>query len=143
MFPEVPELQAIAERRRYPLRDRRRSRAVVAGRVADPNAVDEVTIGEALAAQLHLGVGDHLDGESYTPKQVATFLSGGSNGQAPDGPRFRLRIVGIVRRPLDLGDRGASGGVLVLTPAFNHKYENTHGELQRHDPRASAPPRGC
>ena len=40
----------------------------------------------------------------------------------PTGPRVSLRIVGIVRRPLDLGDRGASGGVVVLTPAFAHAY---------------------
>src|SRR5207302_6894418 len=45
----------------------------------------------------------------------------------PAGPRFRLRIVGIVRRPLDLGDRGAAGGVLVLTPAFTHQYETSIG----------------
>src|SRR5207248_7068478 len=31
------------------------------------------------------------------------------------------------RRPLDLGDRGASGGVLVTTPAFAQKYETTIG----------------
>ena len=62
----------------------------------------------------------------------------------PDGPRIRLRIVGIVRRPLDLGDRGAVGGVLVLTPAFNQKYENRHRELRWHDPAcptvATVPP---
>ena len=43
------------------------------------------------------------------------------------GPRLRLRIVGIVRRPLDLGNRGASGGVLVETPAFNRYYANRIG----------------
>jgi ABC-type antimicrobial peptide transport system permease subunit len=128
-FPGAPQLQAIAaalDTRFGTVVDRAR---IVAGRGADPNAVDEVTIGEALAAQLHLGVGDHLDGESYSPKQVASFLSGGFGGQGPEGPRFRLRIVGIVRRPLDLGDRGAAGGVLVLTPAFNQKYETSIGSF--------------
>ena len=129
-FPRAPQLQAIAgalDTRFGTVVDRAR---IVAGRAADPTAVDEVTIGEALAAQLHLGVGDHLDGESYTPEQVASFLSGGYAGQGPEGPRFRLRIVGIVRRPLDLGDRGAAGGVLVLTPAFTHrKYETSIGSF--------------
>jgi ABC-type antimicrobial peptide transport system permease subunit len=128
-FPAAPQLQAIAaalDTRFGTVVDRAR---IVAGRGADPNAVDEVTIGEALAAQLHLGVGDHLDGESYTPEQVASFRTGGFTAQSPEGPRIRLRIVGIVRRPLDLGDRGASGGVLVLTPAFNRKYETSIGSF--------------
>jgi FtsX-like permease family len=111
---------------------------IVAGRAADPSAVDEVAIGETLAAQLHLRVGDHLDGESYTPKQVLGFLTGtftggpvGPGGQPIGaGPRFRLRIVGIARRPLDLGDRGAAGGVFVLTPAFTRKYEHSIGTFQ-------------
>src|SRR5205814_10497986 len=53
---------------------------------------------------------------------------GGFTGPpVPEGPHFQVRIVGIVRRPLDLGDRGASGGVLVLTPAFNRQYETSIG----------------
>ena len=40
---------------------------------------------------------------------------------------MHLRVVGIVRRPLDLGDRGASGGVLILMPAFNRAYGNRIG----------------
>ena len=35
---------------------------------------------------------------------------------------MRLRVVGIVRRPLDLGDLGASGGVVIETPAFDRAY---------------------
>jgi hypothetical protein len=111
---------------------------IVAGRAANPSAADEVAIGETVATQLHLGVGDHLDGESYTPKQVTGFLTGtftggptGPGGQPiGTGPRFRLRIVGIARRPLDLGDRGAAGGVFVLTPAFTRMYEHSIGSWQ-------------
>jgi ABC-type antimicrobial peptide transport system permease subunit len=128
-FPAAPQLQAVAaaiDTRFGTVVDRAR---IVAGRSADPNAVDEATIGEALAAQLHLGVGDHLDGESYTPEQVASFRTSGYTEQSPEGPRIRLQIVGIVRRPLDLGDRGAAGGVLVLTPAFNQKYETSIGSF--------------
>ena len=129
MFPGAPQLHAIAaalDTRFGTVVDRAR---IVAGRGADPSAVDEVTIGEALAAQLHLGVGDHLDGESYSPAQIASIIAGGYAGQGPEGPRVRLRIVGIVRRPLDLGDRGAAGGVLVLTPAFSRKYATSIGSF--------------
>ena len=129
-FPKAPQLQAVAQAldgRFGTVVDRPR---VVAGRLARPTAVHEVNIGEAVAAQLHLGVGDHLDGVTYTPEQIDGFRAGDtSTAQDPQGPRIRLRIVGIVRRPLDLGDRGASGGVLVLTPAFNGRYENLVGSF--------------
>ncbi len=128
MFPQAPALQAIAQAidtRFGTVVDRPR---VIAGRLARSSAVDEVNIGEALAAQLHVGVGDHLDGESYSPAQIHECLTGGCGpATLPAGPRIRLRVVGIVRRPLDLGDRGAVGGVLVLTPAFNQEYEHQIG----------------
>ena len=85
VFPHAPQLQAIAaavDTRFGTVVDRAR---IVAGRAADPTAVDEVTIGEALAAQLHLGVGDHLDGESYTPEQVASFLTWRVRRAGPGG----------------------------------------------------------
>ena len=47
----------------------------------------------------------------------------------PAGPRLRFRIVGIVRRPLDLGRKGASGGVVILTPAFYHRYAERIGSF--------------
>jgi hypothetical protein len=121
VVPRAPQLQAIAsavDTRFGTVVDRAR---VVAGRAAAPSAADEITIGETLAATLHIGIGGHLDAQSYTPQQVATFEMG-MDGGPPAGPRPRLRVVGIVRRPLDLGDRGAAGGVLVLTPAFTRRY---------------------
>jgi len=99
---------------------------IVAGRAANPSVADEVTIGEGLAAQAHLGVGDHLDIRTYSPEQISSNATPGP----PAGPRLRLRIVGIVRRPLDLGDRGASGGVLILTPAFNRAYTKQVGHYE-------------
>jgi ABC-type lipoprotein release transport system permease subunit len=127
-FPSAPQLQAIAsaiDTRFGTVVDRAR---VLQGRAAHSTAADEVTIGEALAAQLHLKVGDHLDGLSYSPEQIKAFFSGDTTDYTnPKGPSIRLVVVGIVRRPLDLGDRGASGGVLVLTPAFNQKYETSTG----------------
>ena len=95
---------------------------VIAGRKANPHAVDELAIGEGLAAQLHLTVGDHFLVRGYTIAQGEKAVTENSDPGAPLGPRVNLRIVGIVRRPLDLGDRGAEGGVVVLTPAFTKKY---------------------
>ncbi|MCU1428252.1 MAG: hypothetical protein JWL83_2252, partial [Actinomycetia bacterium] len=40
---------------------------LISGRRANLSAPDEVTLGEGLAKPTHLGVGDHLAFESYTP----------------------------------------------------------------------------
>jgi hypothetical protein len=95
---------------------------LVEGRAANPAVVDEVTIGEGVADRLGLHVGSFIDAESYSPRQVMATLSGTADVGSPAGPRTRLRVVGIVRRPLDLGDRAAAGGLLVLTPAFDRAY---------------------
>ena len=101
---------------------------LIKGRLADPAAPDEVTIGERLAAQTHLGVGSHLDAQSFNQAQIDKAFSGADPG-GPAGPRVRLRVVGIVRRPLDLGVREQSGGVALLTPGFGDKYEGRIGRF--------------
>ena len=125
-FPRVPNLGAIAsavDSKFGTVVDRAR---IGSGRAANPEAAHEVMIGETLAAQLHLHVGDRLDGKSLSVAQVTALLAGAGTAFPAtfDGPHVRLRIVGIGRRPLDLGDRGASGGVLVLTPAFDREFTN-------------------
>src|SRR5438045_2672196 len=100
---------------------------VIRGRAANPNAVNEVDIGESLARVLHLGVGAGFDARGYTQAQINVFLHGGNGGTHPEGPAVHPRVVGIVRRPLDLGDRGAAGGVVVLTPAFYRAYVDRIG----------------
>jgi hypothetical protein len=96
---------------------------IVHGRAADLTKADELTIGEALAQQLGLHVGSRLQFTSYSPADVATFNA------PPDahGPTVSFRVVGIVRRPLDLGGRGAAGGVVVPTPAFVKQYGDQIG----------------
>jgi ABC-type antimicrobial peptide transport system permease subunit len=94
---------------------------LVRGRVANPDAADEIMIGEGLAAEQHLDVGGHLDAESMTPAQTAMTFAGKDPGPGA-GPAIRLRIVGIYRRPLDLGDLAASGGVVIETQAFDRAY---------------------
>jgi ABC-type lipoprotein release transport system permease subunit len=101
---------------------------VVKGRRANPNAANEINIGESLAAQLHIGVGGHLDLGSYTPQQIAAFQSGSSNvSNRPQGPPVHLDVVGIVRRPLDLGVLGGAGGVVLMSPAFAREHASDIG----------------
>ena len=99
VIPRVPNLgvAAATDARLGTVVDRAR---IVAGRAANPSAVDEINIGESLAAKLHLGVGGRLDVVTYSLAQVhAAFTSNGNFPASPGGPRLRLRIVGIVRRP--------------------------------------------
>jgi ABC-type lipoprotein release transport system permease subunit len=93
---------------------------VIRGRLPDPKAVNEVAIGETLAARLGLDVGDQLTGGSYSVDDVETAFATGREPGA-NGPPIRLEVVGIVRRPLDLSSRGAAGGVVVMTPAFTRE----------------------
>jgi ABC-type antimicrobial peptide transport system permease subunit len=90
---------------------------VVHGRLANPNAVDEIDISEKLSQQTGVGVGGVLDTVTLSAEQLA-------HGEfaPPRGPQIPLRVVGITRRPGDLSDMGASGGVVALTPAFDRKY---------------------
>ena len=82
---------------------------------------------ERLPRKMHLRVGSRARPPSSTsPPQVKIGFSGGNPGP-PAGPPVQFRVVGIDRRPLDLGVRAASGGVVVLTPAFNAKYKNRIG----------------
>ena len=55
------------------------------------------------------------------------ILDGAVDVGPPAGPAIVLRIVGVQRRPLDLGDRAAIGGFLVLSPAFNSTYAGRVG----------------
>jgi hypothetical protein len=138
-FSRSPGVAAVAELNAYPLLvpgqtslpvaapvDDRFDRAVdrsrlVAGRRQNPNDPNEVTIGEGLAERLHLGPGDILEAGSLTPAQLEALFSQRDPGAAA-GPALHLRVVGIVRRPLDLGDRAAVGGIVVLSPAFTRVY---------------------
>jgi hypothetical protein len=99
---------------------------IIEGRRARPTSVDELEISETFASRFGLSVGDEVELGSYTPDQTRRGASGEDVG-APEGPAVRFRIVGIVRRPLDLGVAGASGGVLVATPAFHERYQGEIG----------------
>ena len=127
VISSAPEFQSIGA-----ATDREFGRGVdrdrlIAGRRPDPGAVREITIGEGLANRLHVTVGSFITAESFTPEQIAATLSGVSDVGPHAGPTVKLRVVGIARRPLDLGEQAASGGLLVLTPAFAHEYDGRIG----------------
>jgi hypothetical protein len=126
VLPQDPALQAI----RAPVglafgRSVDRPR-LMAGR-APSSSAEEIALDEALATLLHLRVGDTLDTSSYSPDQVAAILGGDPDVGPLAGPQVRLRVVGIERRPLDLADRGVSGGLLILGPGFDAKYADRIG----------------
>jgi hypothetical protein len=96
---------------------------LVKGRLASLESVDDIDIGEGLASLLHVGLGDRITFQSFSPEDVVNA------GSTPGlhGPTVKLHVVGIVRRPLDLGGRGAAGGVVVTSPAFLAKYGDQIG----------------
>ena len=103
---------------------------VLEGREADPDAIDEVTIGEGFADQLGIGVGDRLEAISVTPEQVEVVIAGDFFDGAPGGPPLSIEVVGIVRRPLDLGELGGTEGLFVLPPGFHREYRDQIGVYQ-------------
>ena len=126
-IPSVPELQSIGtvvDDQFGVVIDRDR---IVSGRAPDPSVVDEIALGEGIAALLHLGVGDRLDAASFTPDQIQSVLGGAPDVGLFAGPNVSLKIVGISRRPLDLSFTGAGSGLLVLTPAFEREYADRIG----------------
>jgi hypothetical protein len=100
---------------------------VVEGRAADPAAPLELNIGESFAEAHHLRVGDRARFASYSLEDVALSRANNAAVPHPTGPAVDFRIVGIVRRPLDLGSRGTAGGVIVPTPAFVAQYRDQIG----------------
>jgi predicted lysophospholipase L1 biosynthesis ABC-type transport system permease subunit len=101
---------------------------VIEGRDAHPSAANEVAIGETLAARMGIRPGDKLPLLSYSPQQVEDILQGGDL-TPPSGLALELDVVGIIRRPLDLASRGATGGVLVMTPAFAEQHSEDIGSF--------------
>jgi hypothetical protein len=100
---------------------------VVAGRLPDERRPDEAAIDEELAARRHLRVGSIWRAGVYTPSQLQD--EGEVPSALPKGPSVDPRIVGIVRRPIDLvssvhrrDNLYGEGGDLYLTPAYGRRY---------------------
>src|SRR5262249_24618413 len=69
---------------------------LVRGRFANPDNGNETMIGEGLAAQQHLRIGDDIDLGTISPAQRALMFRGKNPGP-PAGPAIRLKVVGIYR----------------------------------------------
>jgi hypothetical protein len=63
---------------------------VVAGRMFNPRADDEAVVNEQVATVEHIGIGDVVPIQTYSPDQPSATGT-------PHGPKIALRIVGIVR----------------------------------------------
>lgn len=84
----------------------------------------ELNVGEGLAGRLGVGLGDTIRFASFSPEQITDESD---EVPEPAGPTVTFDIVGIVRRPLDLGARGEAGGVIVPTTAFMERYGDEIG----------------
>jgi hypothetical protein len=100
---------------------------MVAGRLADERRAEEVVVDEELAARRYLRVNSMWRVGAYTMAQLGQ--AGGETSTAPTGPTANLRIVGIVRHPIDLlpavtgqDNLYVNHGDLYLTPAYWHRY---------------------
>jgi hypothetical protein len=83
---------------------------VIQGRVPDPTRADEALVTPGFVEQQHLGVGDTVVLRLASPEQVAGQAQ--SNGGPNQGPRVRVRIVGVGRSPFWADNPGGPGGLL-------------------------------
>ena len=103
---------------------------LISGRFENPAVADQVDIGESLAHLADLRLGDTFDLVSWTPAQVAHILAT-NQFIGPAGPRIRLRIIGIVRRPLDLGERGRAGRCRRPARSVQHRVRQEDRYVRR------------
>src|SRR5262249_52484666 len=111
------------------------------GRAANPARADEAVASFELASALHLNPGSTIDFHFFTAKAfpgvAASLLSqfpervahgGGefSFAKLADGPRVKVRIVGIEASPAEFPPRLLDiSPILHLTPSFFAHYSNT------------------
>src|SRR5690242_4133464 len=76
---------------------------VVRGRAARPESLSEATINEAEARRANLRIGAGITLYAYSLKQeLAAGNSGFGRPSRPEGPRFEVHVVGVVRQPSDI-----------------------------------------
>jgi hypothetical protein len=95
---------------------------LLAGRRPRPGAAEEIALSEAAAKALERRPGQTLDVLTVTPEGAQAFDE--SEDPNPDGPRLRLRVVGIVRGTQDLAARESDPTITVLPRAFYEKYKD-------------------
>ena len=101
---------------------------MIAGRLFNPNRVDEVVVTPQFAATFGKGVGSTLTLRLATPRQLTPEYDGSS--APPRGPRIVARVVGVGRSPLgsvNVEGPGQKGGVLASPALFRHYRANIMG----------------
>ena len=101
---------------------------MIAGRLFNPDRVDEVVVTPQFAAAFGKGVGSTLTLRLATPRQLTPDYDGSSG--PPRGPRIVARIVGVGRSPLgsvNVDGPGTKGGVLASPALFRHYRANIMG----------------
>ena len=91
---------------------------VLAGRRYNPARVDEVDVSPHFVAHYGKGIGDTLTLHLSSPAQADAGFDA-STGQ-PEGPRVKVRIVGVVHGPFALERPGDAGGILLSNAVFTH-----------------------
>ena len=108
---------------------------IVRGRLASPDAEDEVVLGEKSAEALGLDVGDVIHFKSYSPEQMAGWdpVEGPTDEQLAEfrGPDVDVEVVGINRHPADLTSDDPLSYFSVLPPGFYDEYHGRIGEYFR------------
>jgi hypothetical protein len=100
---------------------------MVAGRLPDERQAEEAAVDEELAERYHLQVGSRYRVGALTLEQFGSVLA--LRAVAPQGAVVDLRVVGIVRYPIDLDpvvtdqdNAFVQQGQLYLTPAYWRRY---------------------
>lgn len=103
---------------------------LLGGRLAHPEAVDEVVVDQEFADAMGIGAGDSFTARTVTPDHLDAVVNAGF-GPDPDGEDVQLHVVGITREPDDLSYEAlAQAGTLYavrryhvyLTAAFWDRY---------------------
>lgn len=101
---------------------------VLQGKLLDPSRVDQVDVTAEFAGRYGKGPGDMLTLHLATPTQINAGFDG--TGGRPQGPKIRVRIVGVIRSPwesVDVSSPAADGAVLASPALFNRYRSNITG----------------
>ena len=116
---------------------------VLAGRLPDPTRDDEMVVNEP-AVKLGARVGQTLTYHGYSPADFAA-TDGGSTTLPDDqlhGPVVTMKIVGVIRMPIDSVLTFASRARALPQPGLLRPAPRSDGGLLHQRPRAVAPRRG-
>jgi hypothetical protein len=94
---------------------------VVRGRMFDPATDDEVVIADGAAAQYHISVGDTVPFTPYTPAENESSQNT-PDGTDLHGPHLTMRVVGIVRTPME--PLFVSDGLVLVSPGIIRQHSD-------------------